>query len=115
VATETSENATLRQRAMRELKELVFISVYLYIILGAVILAADERPVSGGRDLVRTVVDGEGFRMPAITGRASRHGPAYENRPSTNPRGCGDALWGLRVLFGRGDGETNSVLASAGT
>jgi hypothetical protein len=59
--------------------------------------------------------DGEGFRMPAMASHSSGHGPAYENRPSTNPRGCGDGLWGLRVLLGRGDGETNSVLVSAGT
>jgi len=38
VATETRANATLHQRAMHELKELVFISVYLYITLGSVIL-----------------------------------------------------------------------------
>ena len=38
MATETSANATLRQRAMRELKELVVISLYLYISLGSVIL-----------------------------------------------------------------------------
>src|SRR4051794_18420280 len=34
----TSASATLHQRAMHELKELVFISVYLYITLGSVIL-----------------------------------------------------------------------------
>jgi hypothetical protein len=38
VATDTNTKATLHQRAVRELKELVFISVYLYITLGAVIL-----------------------------------------------------------------------------
>jgi hypothetical protein len=25
---------------------------------------------------------------------------AYENRPSTNPRGCGDGIWVFRVLRG---------------
>jgi hypothetical protein len=25
---------------------------------------------------------------------------AYENRPCTNPRGCGDGLWGFDVLLG---------------
>jgi hypothetical protein len=25
---------------------------------------------------------------------------AYENRPSTNPRGCGDGLWGFRASRG---------------
>jgi hypothetical protein len=35
---ETTTRATLRQRAMNELKELVLISLYLYITLGAVIL-----------------------------------------------------------------------------
>jgi hypothetical protein len=42
-------------------------------------------------------------------------GPAYGNRPCTNPRGCGDGLWGFEVLLCCGDGETGSVLASAGT
>lgn len=36
--TETTAKAPLHQRAMRELKELVFITLYLYITLGAVIL-----------------------------------------------------------------------------
>jgi len=38
VKTETNAKATLQQRAMRELKELVFLSLYLYITLGAVIM-----------------------------------------------------------------------------
>jgi hypothetical protein len=38
VITETSAKAPLHQRAMHELKELVFITLYLYIALGAVIL-----------------------------------------------------------------------------
>jgi len=38
VIIETNAKATLHQRAMHELKELVFISLYLYITLGAVIL-----------------------------------------------------------------------------
>jgi hypothetical protein len=38
VATETNAKAPLRQRAMHELKELVFITLYLYITIGAVIL-----------------------------------------------------------------------------
>src|SRR5579872_4337559 len=65
--------------------------------------------------MIACVRVGEGFRMPAMASHSSRHGPAYENRPSTNPRGCGDGLWGLRVLVVRGDGEINSVLVSAGT
>jgi hypothetical protein len=40
-------------------------------------------------------------------------GPAYENRPSTNPRGCGDGLWGFRVLLGCGDGGTGWALEPA--
>ena len=36
--TETNAKATLLQRAMHELKELAFISLYLYITIGAVIL-----------------------------------------------------------------------------
>ena len=38
MATGTNAKATLHQRAMHELKELVFISLYLYITLGSVIL-----------------------------------------------------------------------------
>jgi hypothetical protein len=38
VMTETTVKAPLHQRAMHELKELVFISLYLYVSLGAVIL-----------------------------------------------------------------------------
>jgi hypothetical protein len=38
VTTATSAKAKLHQRAMRELKEIVFISLYLYITLGSVIL-----------------------------------------------------------------------------
>jgi hypothetical protein len=38
VKTATNAKATLHQRAMHELKEFVFLSLYLYITLGAVIL-----------------------------------------------------------------------------
>jgi hypothetical protein len=38
VITETTAKAPLHQRAMHELKELLFITFYLYITLGAVIL-----------------------------------------------------------------------------
>ena len=38
MGTEINVKATLHQRAMRELKELVFISLYLYVTLGAVIM-----------------------------------------------------------------------------
>jgi hypothetical protein len=30
---------------------------------------------------------------------------AYENRPSTNPRGCVGDLWGFRLLAERDDGR----------
>src|SRR5229473_2291441 len=36
---------------------------------------------------------GEGFRTPAISGRGSWHGPAYGNRPCTNPRAARMRLW----------------------
>jgi len=39
---------------------------------------------------------------------------AYENRPSTNPRACGDGLWGFQVLPGRGDGMAGAAVRSAG-
>jgi hypothetical protein len=38
VITETTAKPPLHQRAMHELKELVFITLYLYVTLGAVIL-----------------------------------------------------------------------------
>jgi hypothetical protein len=44
-------------------------------------------------------------RRPSPFGRLGT-GPAYANRPSTNPRGCGDGLWGFQILLGFGDGET---------
>jgi hypothetical protein len=34
---------------------------------------------------------------------------AYENRPCTNPRDCGDGLWGFRILPIRDDGEAGSA------
>ena len=37
---------------------------------------------------------GEGFRMPASRVGECK-GPAYGNRPSTNPRGTGAMLWGF--------------------
>jgi len=43
----------------------------------------------------RVVGFGEGFRTPALTGRAWGAGPAYGNLPSTNPRGTGATLWGF--------------------
>jgi hypothetical protein len=39
---------------------------------------------------------------------------ASENRPSTNPRGCGDGLWGFRVLRGWGSCAAGSVWPLAG-
>jgi hypothetical protein len=58
---------------------------------------------------------GEGFRMPAGAGRGSGRGPAYENRPSTNPRACGAGLRGFRVLAERDDGGVGSAMAPTGT
>ncbi|HUZ64630.1 MAG TPA: hypothetical protein VMU82_13090, partial [Acetobacteraceae bacterium] len=52
-------------------------------------------------------------RRPSLAVRLGK-GPAYENRPCTNPRGCGDGLWGFRVLLGYGDGETGWALEPAG-
>ena len=42
-------------------------------------------------------------------------GLVYGNRPCTNPRGCGDGLWGFEVLLCCGDGETGWALELAGT
>jgi hypothetical protein len=38
---------------------------------------------------------GEGFRMPATSNRSSGCGPAYGNRPCTNPPGSGAAAMGI--------------------
>jgi hypothetical protein len=38
---------------------------------------------------------GEGFRMPAIAGGATGRGPAYGNRPCTNPRAARTASMGI--------------------
>jgi hypothetical protein len=40
---------------------------------------------------------------------------AYENRPSTNPRGCVNDLWGFGLLAVRGDGGIGSAMAPTGT
>ena len=37
--------------------------------------------------------------MPAIAGGPCGDGPAYGNRPSTNPRGAGARLWGFEDLL----------------
>jgi hypothetical protein len=37
---------------------------------------------------------------------------AYENRPSTNPRGCGDGLWGFRILPIRDDGAIGAAVSA---
>ena len=56
------------------------------------------------------------FGCRPSTGRASgQWGRRAGNRPCTNPRGCGDVLWRFEVLLCCGDGETGSVLVSAGT
>ena len=40
---------------------------------------------------------------------------AYENRPSTNPRACGDGLWGFRFVAERDDGRSWAAMLAAGT
>ena len=35
---------------------------------------------------------------------------AYENRPSTNPRGCVNDLWGFGLLAERDDGGVGSAI-----
>jgi len=42
-----------------------------------------------------------GFRMPAIAVRGSGRGPAYENRPSRNPRGCGTIYGDFSICLRR--------------
>ena len=53
-------------------------------------------PLSERCRLLRDGRHGEGFRMPAVAGRGSWRGPAYGNRPSTNPRGTIATLWGFK-------------------
>jgi hypothetical protein len=52
-------------------------------------------PLSGGGAERLNDRLGEGFRMPAIAGGASGHGPAYGNRPCTNPRAASTASMGI--------------------
>jgi hypothetical protein len=40
---------------------------------------------------------------------------AYENRPSTNPRACGNDLWGFRLLPERYGSNVGSAMAPTGT
>jgi hypothetical protein len=40
---------------------------------------------------------------------------AYENRPCTNLRACGDGLWGFQVLAECDDGRTGATMLPAGT
>jgi hypothetical protein len=54
----------------------------------------------GGRSVVRPVAD-----LVKVFGCRQ----ASENRPCTNPRGCGDGLWGFRVLRGWGGCAAGSV------
>ena len=83
--TETSAKAPLHQRAMHELKELVFISLYLYITLGAVILMKTAALHTQGVEftpwgiaIVKAVVLAK-FMLPRRgheDGRARHHRPA---------------------------------------
>jgi hypothetical protein len=67
--------------------------------------------VRANRSAVTAMVKVFGRLPSQVAGLGVR--PAYENRPSTNPRGCGDGLWGFRVLLGCGDGETGWALELA--
>ena len=49
-----------------------------------------ERLLSSDGDIALGRCRGEGFRTPANVGGASGHGAGVPNRPSTNPRGCGE-------------------------
>ncbi len=39
---------------------------------------------------------------------------AYENRSCTNPRRCGDGLWGFRLLSGGYGDATGALMRAAG-
>jgi hypothetical protein len=56
---------------------------------------ARQQPLGLFAPLATSFRIGEGFRMPAIAGGPCEDGPAYGNRPSTNPRGAGARLWGF--------------------
>ena len=59
-----------------------------------------ERPLSGNSIAAAMSGTVKVFgRRPSPVARLGTW-PAYGNRPSTNPRGCGDGLWGFRVLLG---------------
>jgi hypothetical protein len=65
----------------------------------------DSAHVSGKRALPRLFTNVR-YREEGTLSRTSRLvkvfgcRQAYENRPCTNPRGCGDGLWGFEVLLG---------------
>jgi hypothetical protein len=66
---------------------------------------------AGGNGWMTKMVKVFGYRPSKVAPVCM--GPAFENRPSTNPRGCGDGLWGFRVWLGCGDGETGLALEAA--
>jgi hypothetical protein len=76
VATDTNTKATLHQHAVRELKELVFISVYLYITLGAVILMKAAVLHTEGIALVLSVLAPV---SPASFRHRRRHSNCYQD------------------------------------
>jgi len=78
----------------------------------------DERAVTGIE-----VPEGRVFEIARGGGRSPQAAAlvkvfgcrqAYENRPSTNPRGCGDGLWGFRILPVRGDGAIGAAARPMG-
>ena len=58
--------------------------------------------------------DGEGFRAPAITGRAEGHGAGVRKPPKHEPAGCDESLWRFRALMARDESGAGVAMLSAG-
>ncbi|VTZ27279.1 hypothetical protein MPC1_5070004 [Methylocella tundrae] len=60
---------------------------------------------------------GAAVRLDRTTGMVKVFGclQAFENRPSTNPRACGNGLWGFRALPAGDDGAAGAVTARTRT
>jgi hypothetical protein len=84
VATETTTKATLRQRTVHEFKELVILTVYLYVAIGAVILYKTGVLHGQGIGFVPwgiAVVKAVLLAKFMLIGRAMGIGERYTDRP----------------------------------
>lgn len=84
MASETTTEATLRQRAMHELKEFVVLAAYLYVTIGAVILYKTAVLHGHGISFVPWGIAAVKALLLAkfmLIGRAMKIGERYADRP----------------------------------